>query len=72
MPTKVRKDFEEVYQEYLKVLDDREKEGRKPISFDDYLWSKAEKAVEKKKHKAIPVNPEKFDRILKKIGRRKL
>ena len=34
----VRSEYRKEYAEYLKVLDDREKEGRKPISFDDFLW----------------------------------
>jgi len=42
---KVRKDFQEEHARYLKALDDRKSKGQKPISFDDYLWSQAEKEV---------------------------
>ena len=63
---KVRKDFEKEYKEYLKLLNNREESGLKPISFDDYLWDRAEK----KEHKMFPVNPKRLDKILKKIGRR--
>ena len=66
-PRKVRKEFKEAYQGYLKVLNDREKKGEKPISFDDYLWNVAENS---KQYKRIPVAPDEFDRILKKIGRK--
>lgn len=68
MVNKVRKDFEKEHQKYLEVLDDREKRNLKPISFDDYLWGQAEK----KQHKMFPVKPERLDKILKDIGRRKL
>jgi len=44
---KVRKSFQEEHEKYLKALDDRESKGQKPISFDDYLWSKAEKEVKR-------------------------
>jgi len=69
MSIKVKKEFEETYKGYLKVLDEREKRGQKPISFDDYLWNVAENS---KQYKRIPVAPDQFDRILKKIGRKKL
>jgi len=49
MPIKVNKNFEEAYQKYLKVLDDREKKNLKPISFDDYLWDVTRKSVKNKK-----------------------
>jgi len=44
---KVRKGFQEEHEKYLKALDDREKRNLKPISFDDYLWSQAEKEVKR-------------------------
>lgn len=69
MAIKVTKDFEEEHKKYLKVLDDREKKNLKPISFDDYLWNVAENS---RQYKRMPVNPERLDKILKKIGRRKL
>jgi len=45
---KVRKEFQKEHEEYIEVLNDRGKEGRKPISFDDYLWKQAEKQGGKK------------------------
>ena len=40
----VRSEYWEEYADYLKVLDDREKKGLKPISFDDFLWGIVEKS----------------------------
>ena len=45
----VREDFRPAYAGYLKELDNREKAGKKPISFDDFLWGLSEKAVTESK-----------------------
>ena len=37
---KVQEPWRGAYADYLKLLDEREKKGMKPISFDDFLWIK--------------------------------
>jgi hypothetical protein len=39
----VQPEYRGTYADYLKELDDRETKGERLISFDDFLWNKAEK-----------------------------
>lgn len=49
---KVREDFRSAYGRYLEALKIREKQGRKAISFDDYLWLEAEKRVKENRRES--------------------
>lgn len=50
----------ELHDRHIRACRNQEKQIEKSIT------------KEKKKHKMFPINPERLDRILKKIGRKKL
>ena len=39
----VQPDYKEAYQRYLDKNDDRVAKGKRPISFEDWLWKQVEK-----------------------------
>lgn len=57
----VREEYKEAYERYLNELDNREKRGLKPISFDDYLWEEAYKVDEYHDMKAHEKMEEKYN-----------
>ena len=44
----VQPEYRGTYADYLKELDDRVAKGKRPISFEDWLWNEVERGGEKK------------------------